>query len=407
MVQRLILAGLLLAAPALASGRKRPGEDGRSGSDPVLVADQQRGGPDGRDVHCRPDVRGAGSRRRQVIPDESQLARFGDPAEPLRGDRRITPAGSAQRAAPVLPVPTTSPRVINPDAIGQDVPLPNVIVHYRVNSRLPGNAAHAGPRPELPAAAADDPCAVAGALGCDRYPRRLRRELRARRIARRAGRACSRSPRSRSSRSASLMTIVSLFALARGARRRKTAGERVLPPGGSPSAADRELAAVARESQARAGTTTLVERALAATRVTAASLVGSHRQPVESRRRCRRQDRRSDRLGRPGPVRPAGPRPAARPRAVERDDRARSASGARPAARKRPGRAARQLETLADALAAFTAARYGSVAAARWLGARLGALRGQRRRAGGCACSASGRGRRRAARRLPCAERQA
>ena len=28
--------------------------------------------------------------------------------------------------------------------IGQDVPLPNLVVHYRVNSRLPGNAAMQG-----------------------------------------------------------------------------------------------------------------------------------------------------------------------------------------------------------------------------------------------------------------------
>ncbi len=120
----------------------------------------------------------------QVIPDESQLTDSAVQLNPFEviGGSHPPDLRSGQRRFFQYDYVT---RVINPDVIGQDVPLPNLVVHYRVNSRLPGNAAHAGTRPELPAAAADDPRPVARAVGCHRYPRRVGRELRPGRVARR------------------------------------------------------------------------------------------------------------------------------------------------------------------------------------------------------------------------------
>jgi hypothetical protein len=154
----------------------------------------------------------------------------------------------------------------------------------------------------------------------------------------------------------SLMTIVSLFTLARGARRRKTAGERMLAPWRVAFTADRELTAVARESQG-GWNDELIDRALAGTRIAAASLLGSTV-----------SQSRADGGGRGGQIISAGPglldavlpgrqRRLALSSAITahdlRQELARLPETA-PAARRV------QLETLADALATFTTAQYGS-----------------------------------------------
>ena len=147
----------------------------------------------------------------------------------------------------------------------------------------------------------------------------------------------------------SLMTIVSLFTLARGARRRKTVGERVLPAWRVAHSADRELAAVARESQAQGWTDELIDRALSAMRViAAASLVGGTVSQSKAGAKRRRR-RRTDRLGRTGAAgsdHPGPPATARRCRALItahdlRHELARLPETASPA-RRAPARDARR-----------------------------------------------------------------
>jgi hypothetical protein len=155
-----------------------------------------------------------------------------------------------------------------------------------------------------------------------------------------------------------LMTVVSLFTLARGARRRKTAGERLLAPWRVAYSADRELAAVARESQS-GWTDELIDRALAGMRLAAASLLGSTVSQTKAAADSNGSGGRIISAG-PGlldPVIPGRQRSLALSSAITahdlRQELARLPETA-PAVRRV------QLETLADALAAFTAAQYGS-----------------------------------------------
>jgi len=356
MVQRLILAGLLLAAPALASGqestRKMVEVDPircwwRTSSAAVRMGETFTVG-----LTCAVlEADGV-----TVIPDESQLADSAVQLNPFEviGGSHPPDLRSGQRRFFQYDYVA---RVINPDVIGQDVPLPNVVVHYRVNSRLPGNAAMQGRDlsyllpPQtirvlslVPSDATDIRDASGASFG------------RVESLGARAG--VFEIAAVTFVALGSLMTIVSLFALARGARRRKTAGERVLPPWRIAFSADRELAAVARESQG-GWNDPLIDRALAAMRVTGASLVGS---TVSQSKNAGDADGKGGQIISAGPglldpLVPGRRRGLALSSAITahdlRQELARLPESA-PAARRV------QLETLADALAAFTAARYGS-----------------------------------------------
>jgi hypothetical protein len=291
-----------------------------------------------------------------VIPDESQLTDSAIQLNPFEviGGSHPPDLRSGQRRFFQYDYIA---RVINPDVIGQDVPLPNLVVHYRVNSRLPGNAAMQGrdlsyllpPQTiRVLSLVPSDATDIRDASGAS------------------FGRVESLSARAGVFEIAavtlvalgSLMTIVSLFTLARGARRRKAAGERVLAPWRVALTADRELAAVARDSQG-GWTDELIDRALAGTRITAASLLGSTVSQAKSA---------ADSNGSGGRIISAGPglldaiipgrqRSLALSSAITahdlRQELARLPETA-PAARRQ------QLDTLADALATLTAAQYGS-----------------------------------------------
>ena len=354
MVQRMILAGLLLAGPTLAAAqetRKMVEVDPircwwRTSSAAVRIGETFNVG-----LTCAVlEADGV-----TVIPDESQLTDSAIQLNPFEviGGSHPPDLRSGQRRFFQYEYIT---RVINPDVIGQDVPLPNVVVHYRVNSRLPGNAAMQGRDlsyllpPQtirvlslVPSDAAD----IRDASGAS------------------FGRVESLSARAGMFEIAavtlvalgSLMTIVSLFTLARGARRRKTAGERLLAPWRVAYSADRELAAVARDSQG-GWTDELIERALAGMRLAAASLLGSTVSQIKA-------PTDGDGSGRilaagPGlldPIIPGRRRSLALSSAITahdlRQELARLPDTARAARRQ-------QLETLADAMATFTAAQYGS-----------------------------------------------
>ncbi len=191
------------------------------------------------------------------------------------------------------------------------------------------------------------------------------------------------------------MTIVALFTLARGARRRKTDRRtRCCPPGGlrtAPIASWRP----SRARASRAGPTSSIDRALSALRIAAASLVGGTVSQSKTARKRRRR-RRTDRLGRTGAAGCDHAWAPATADAVERCHRPGSAATSSrvcPKPRRRP--AGTRLETLADALATFTAARYGSSAERDGTALDEALSAATARRAASCAPSASGRARRR------------
>lgn len=355
MVQRMILAGLLLAGPTIAGAqetRKMVEVDPircwwRTSSAAVRMGETFHVG-----LTCAVlEADGV-----TVIPDESQLTDSAiqlNPFEVIGGSHPPDLRSGQRRFFQYEYIA----RVISPDAIGQDVPLPNLVVHYRVNSRLPGNAAMQGrdlsyllpPQTiRVLSLVPSDATDIRDASGAS------------------FGRVESLSARAGVFEIAAvtlvalgaLMTIVSLFTLARGARRRKTAGERMLAPWRVAYSADRELAAVARESQG-GWTDELIDRALAGMRLAAASLLGSTVSQTKAAGNGNVSGGRIISAG-PGlfdPVIPGRQHSLALSSAITphdlRQELARLPETA-PAVRRV------QLETLADAMATFTAAQYGS-----------------------------------------------
>jgi hypothetical protein len=356
MVQRLILLGLLLAGPALAAAQDNPARMvevdpircwWRTSSAAVRMGETFTVG-----LTCAVlEADGV-----TVIPDESQLTDSAIQLNPFEviGGSHPPDLRSGQRRFFQYEYVT---RVINPDVIGQDVPLPNVVVHYRVNSRLPGNAAMQGRDlsyllpPQtirvlslVPSDATDIRDASGASFG------------RVESLGARAG--VFEIAAVTFVALGSLMTVVALFTRARGARRRKAVGERMLPAWRVAHTADRELAAVARESQAQGWNDALIDRAISAMRITAASLVGG---TVSQAKAAMNGDAAGGRIMSAGPglldpIIPGRQRGLALSSAITAHDLRRELAGlpetASPARRH-------QLETLADALAAFTAAQYG------------------------------------------------
>ena len=329
MVQRLILTGLLFAAPALAAAQDEPGEDGRGRPDPLLVANEQCGGAHGRDVHRRVDVRGARGRRGAGDPGRVAADRFRGPAEPVRGHRRIAPARSAQRAAPFLPIRLRRTRhQPRRDRPGRAAAEPRRALPGQQPAA--GERRDAGTRSELPAAAADHPRPVARAVGCRRYPRRIGRELRPGRVARRPrGRVRDRRGHVRRAR------------LADDDRHAVHAGARRPPPQDDRRTHAARLASGA-QRRSRAGGGGPREPAGLDRRAHRPRVVGHpHRgrfarrrngQSIEDgrKRRCRR---RTNRLGRTGAAGSDHARTPATADAVERGHRPGAAERARASAR--------------------------------------------------------------------------
>jgi hypothetical protein len=357
MVQRLIMTGLLFAAPALAAAQENPAKMvevdpircwWRTSSAAVRMGETFTVG-----LTCAVlEADGV-----QVIPDESQLTDSAiqlNPFEVIGGSHPPDLRSGQRRFFQYEYIA----RVINPDVVGQDVPLPNLVVHYRVNSRLPGNAAMQGR--DLSYLLPPQTIRVLSLVPSDATDIRDTSGASFARVEALGARAGVFEIAAVTFVAlGSLMTIVSLFTLARGARRRKTAGERMLPPWRVAHTADRELAAVARESQAQGWNDELVDRALSAMRVTAASLVGG---TVSQSKAAANGNDSGGRIVSAGPglldpIIPGRQRGLALSSAITahdlRQELARLPETASPARR-------RQLETLADALGTFTAAQYGS-----------------------------------------------
>ena len=170
-------------------------------------------------------------------------------------------------------------RIINPDAIGKDVKIPDTVIHYKVNSRVAANTSIQGrdltyvlPTEEVrvasmvPADAAD----IRDSTG-ESFSIVDSLNLRAG-VLEIVAMTCVAL--------GSLMLIFVLVRLARRGRQRTPADERLLSTRNIVGAAIRELTAVQREREQSGWNDGLAARALAASRIAAATALG---RPVSQR----------------------------------------------------------------------------------------------------------------------------
>lgn len=214
----------------------------------------------------------------QVVPDESRLGNgviAMAPFEVITGTHPADLHSGARRFFQYL----YTLRLINADAIGRDVRIPDVQIHYRVNSKVAANTALQGRdlvyvMPPIsvriaslvPADATDirdaagEPFTAAEALD---FRASVLEILGIGLIALGA-----------------LMTLLVLVRVARGSRRRTPADQRQIGTAALVSVASRELADVQREREQQGWTPALLDRASSATRVVAAAALG---RPVSQR----------------------------------------------------------------------------------------------------------------------------
>ncbi len=239
-------------------------------------------------------------------------------------------------------------RLINPDVVGQDVRVPDISLHYRVNSKVDGNASVQG-RDLLyflpPAVMRIESLVPDGATDI-----------------RDASGASFGSIDALTFRAGlfniigialmafgGLMVLLVLIRLARGAKTRTPADQRELSTSALLGIATRELAAVKKERGSNGWTDELLDRALGAARVAGAGAMG---RPISQR-----VITDADIVVGEGRLLTRGPRRGTR--------RIVSASAtphdlARLVTRLKPGDGRRSnLEALRDALSALTAAQYG------------------------------------------------
>jgi hypothetical protein len=282
----------------------------------------------------------------QVVPDESRLGSgviAMAPFEVVTGSHPADLHSGQRRFFQYL----YRIRLINPDSIGKDVPIPDIQIHYRVNSKIAANMALQGRdlvyvlppmsvrvASMVPSGAADirdaggEPFTTAEAL-----------DFRAG-VLEIVGIALVAL--------GALMTLLVLVRLARGRRGRTPAGERQLEAGTLVGLAARELGDVQHERERQGWNPALIHRALAATRVAAAGAIG---RPINQRTTDDTVEGGEGRLMTRGP---GGGTRRAVSAAVTASDLAREI------ARLRPGAARTSLlEQLRTALVTFTTAAYG------------------------------------------------
>lgn len=208
----------------------------------------------------------------QIVPDESHLGGAVvamAPFEVVRGAPRSELRAGQRRFFQYQ----YTLRIINPDAIGKDVRVPDLIIHYKVNSRIAANTALEGrdltyvlpPQTVrvtsmVPADAVDIRDATGASFGVVDALSLRAGTLEIVAIA--------------SVAIGALLTVVALVRLARRARKRVPSDERSLAPRTLVSAAMRELSAVRRDRDRDGWSEALAGRALAATRIAAACAIG-------------------------------------------------------------------------------------------------------------------------------------
>jgi hypothetical protein len=208
----------------------------------------------------------------QVVPDQSHLEAtvIGlAPFEVISGDHPTDLHSGLRRFFQYH----YNLRIINPDAIGKDIPVPIQIIHYKVNSKIAENMSLQGRDltyvlPEqyvkvtsmVPAEARD----IRDQVGED-FATVDALDLRAGTFEI-AAVACVAL--------GALMTLLVLVRLARGSRQRTPSDERVLSTRSMVSAAMKELQSVQSDREREGWTAGLAERAVAATRIVAAAAIG-------------------------------------------------------------------------------------------------------------------------------------
>jgi hypothetical protein len=170
-------------------------------------------------------------------------------------------------------------RVINPDLIGEDVPLPNMVIHYRVNSRLSGNAELQGR--DLTYLLPPHSMRVLSIVPAEAPDIRDMPDERFDRIEALTYRAGVLEIVALALIAlGTLMAIVALVGIARRGRGPARAQERVLGERPVLALASRELAAVQRGAEQQGWSEPLIARALAGLRVAAACALA---RPVSQR----------------------------------------------------------------------------------------------------------------------------
>lgn len=208
----------------------------------------------------------------QVVPDESRLGApviQMAPFEVLSGSHPADLHSERRRFFQYL----YTLRIISPDAIGKDVRIPDIVIHYRINSRVSGDAALQGR--DLVYVLPPQSVRITSMVPADAVDIRDQQGQRfadAETLSFRAGvleivaLTCVAL--------GGLMIILMLVGLARRNTRRTPSDERQLSPSTILGAALSELASVQRSREQQGWDETLVGRALAATRVVAATALG-------------------------------------------------------------------------------------------------------------------------------------
>jgi hypothetical protein len=284
----------------------------------------------------------------QVVPDESRLGNAVIQMAPFEvvGGSHPADLHSGQRRFFQYHYRL---RIINTDAIGKDVPIPGLSIHYRVNSRVAANTALQGrdlvyvlPPQSIRVASmvpADTPD-IRDAAG-ESFATAEALDFRAG-VFEIVGVALVAL--------GLLMTLLVLVRIARGSRRRTPADQRHLDTGPVMGVAMKELSAVQREREQQGWSPALMDRAMAATRVAAACALG---RPVNQRTVDAGVEAGGGLLVTRGPRRRKLRTLSA---AVTAEDLAR-AMGRLPPGSPRHG----VLESLRTALVTFAAAQYGRI----------------------------------------------
>ncbi len=208
----------------------------------------------------------------QVVPDESRLPSSVVQLAPFEVTGGTHPADLRNGSRRYLQYHYTL-RIIGPDAIGQDIFLPAFDISYRVNSRLAGNTAQQGR--ELTYVLPPHAVRVVSTVPEEAPDIRDSSSLDFGRLESLSFRAGLLSILGWAFMAVgALMTLLALIALARGSRRTTKAGARLMSGRAIASAAVSELADVERQAGSSGWSEPLVERALAASRVAAASALG-------------------------------------------------------------------------------------------------------------------------------------
>jgi hypothetical protein len=218
----------------------------------------------------------------QVVPDESRLGNAVIQMAPFEVVSGVHPADLHSPNRRFFQYEYRL-RIINPDVIGKDVPIPLLTIHFRINSRVAANTALQGRDlayvlpPEsvrisslVPADAPD----VRDAGG-QRFADVEALEFRAG-VFEIVGIALIAI--------GGLMILLVLVRLARGTRKRTPADRRQLDAWSLAGVATRELSAAQREREQDGWTPAAVDRALAAIRIAAACAIGRpiNQRPVDA-----------------------------------------------------------------------------------------------------------------------------